>query len=48
MRRLIVVLDSLPSLREVTASPELDLGAASSLAELAGVDAVRLAVNEEL
>jgi pyridoxine 5-phosphate synthase len=48
VRRLIVVLDSLPSLREVTASPELDLGAASSLAELAGVDAVRLAVNEEL
>jgi len=48
VRRLIVALDGLPSLREATSSPEVDLGAASSLAELAGVDAVRLAVNEEL
>ena len=48
MRRLIVALDSLPSLREATTSPEVDLGAASSFAELAGVDAVRLGVNEDL
>jgi len=48
VRRLIVALDGLASLREATTSPEVDLGAASSLAELAGVDAVRLAVNEEL
>jgi len=48
VRRLIVALDGLPSLREATTSPDVDLGAATSLAELAGVDAVRLAVNEEL
>jgi pyridoxine 5-phosphate synthase len=48
VRRLIVDLDGLPSLREATTSPEVDLAAAASLAELAGVDAIRLSVNEEL
>lgn len=48
MRRLILSLDGLPSLREATASTEVDLSAAATLAELAGVDAVRLAVNEDL
>lgn len=48
MRRLVVSLDGLPSLREATASSDIDLAAAAMLAELAGVDAVRLAVNEDL
>lgn len=48
MRRLTLVLDALPSLREAVAAPELDLAAAATLAELAGVDAIRLGVNEGL
>jgi pyridoxine 5-phosphate synthase len=48
VRRLTVSLDGLSSLRDVTASREIDLAAAATLAELAGVDALRLAVNEEL
>jgi pyridoxine 5-phosphate synthase len=48
VRRLSVSLDGLPSLREATASPDVDLAAAATLADLAGVDAVRLAVNEDL
>jgi pyridoxine 5-phosphate synthase len=48
VRRLTIALDGLPSLREVTASGEVDLSAAATLAELAGVDAIRLGVNEEL
>jgi pyridoxine 5-phosphate synthase len=47
-RRLIVALDGLPSLRDATASPDVDLAAAATLAELAGVDAVRLGANEDL
>ncbi len=46
MRRLTVALDSLPSLREATHS-DVDLSAAATLAELAGVDAVRLGVSED-
>lgn len=45
MRSLILELDALPSLREATAASEVDLAAAATLAELAGVDAVRLGVN---
>ena len=48
MRRVILSLDGLPSLREATAASDIDLGAAATLAELAGVDAVRLGVNEDL
>jgi len=48
VRRLTLSLHGLPTLREATASPELDLAAAVTLAELAGADAVRLGVNEEL
>ena len=47
-RRLVVALDGLPCLREAAASPEVDLAAAATLAELAGVDAVRLGANEDL
>ncbi len=47
-RRLIVALDGLPSLRDATASADVDLAAAATLAELAGVDAVRLGTNEDL
>jgi pyridoxine 5-phosphate synthase len=48
VRSLTVALDGLPGLRETTASREVNLGAAVTLAELAGVDAVRLGVSEEL
>jgi pyridoxine 5-phosphate synthase len=48
VRQLSVALDGLSGLREVTASTEVDLVAATTLAELAGVDAVRLTVNEDL
>ena len=48
MRCLTLALDALPSLRDATASSDVDLAAAATLAELAGVDAVRLGVNEDL
>jgi pyridoxine 5-phosphate synthase len=47
-RRLTVALDGLPCLRDATDSAEVDLAAAATLAELAGVDAVRLGVLEDL
>jgi pyridoxine 5-phosphate synthase len=47
MRTLSLCLDALPSLREISGT-QLDLSAATSLAELAGVDALRLGINEEL
>jgi pyridoxine 5-phosphate synthase len=47
VRRLVLALDSLPSLREANASP-VDVAAAATLGELAAVDGVRLGVNEEL
>lgn len=47
MRRLTLSLDALPALRESTAA-EVDLSAASALAELAGVEALRVGVNESL
>jgi pyridoxine 5-phosphate synthase len=46
MRRLTLALDALPSLREATDS-DVDLSAAATLAELAGVDAVRLGISED-
>jgi pyridoxine 5-phosphate synthase len=48
LRRLTLALDSLPRLREATGSSELDIAAAAMLAELAGADAIRLGVGEEL
>ncbi len=48
MRSLILELDALPSLRDAMAATDVDLPAASALAELAGVDAVRLGVNPDL
>ena len=48
MRRLTLALDGLPALRDATRSREIDLAAAITLAELAGVDAIRLSVTEEL
>ena len=48
MRQLVLALDALPSLRDAIAAEDVDLAAAALLAELAGVDAIRLSVNEEL
>jgi len=41
-------LDALVGLREVTHSGDIDVAAAVTLAELAGVDAVRLGIHDEL
>lgn len=48
MRGLTLELDALPSLREATEAAEIDLAAAATLAELAGVDAVRLGLCPDL
>jgi pyridoxine 5-phosphate synthase len=48
MRGLILELDALPSLRDAMAAHDVDLAAAATLAELAGVDAVRLGVSPDL
>jgi pyridoxine 5-phosphate synthase len=48
MRSLILELDALPSLRDAMGAADVDLPAAAALAELAGVDAVRLGVNPDL
>jgi pyridoxine 5-phosphate synthase len=48
VRRLILACDSLLSLREATHSSDVDLAAAATLAELAGVDVVRLGIDEKL
>jgi pyridoxine 5-phosphate synthase len=48
MRSLILELDALPILREAMSASEVDLPAAATLAELAGVDAVRLGVTPDL
>ncbi len=48
MRSLTLALDALPGLRDATLSNDVDLAAAATLAELAGVDAIRLGVNEDL
>ncbi|MGB0619880.1 MAG: hypothetical protein ACPGVZ_10480 [Myxococcota bacterium] len=41
-------LDSWPVLRDFAASDRSDLGAAASVAELAGGDALRISINEDL
>lgn len=48
MRKLVLELDLLVGLRHASASREMDLGAAVTLAWLAGSGAVRLTVNEDL
>jgi len=48
MRRLSVSLDAVPALREATASTDLDAAASATLAELSGVDAIRLGINDDL
>jgi pyridoxine 5-phosphate synthase len=48
MRSLTLELDALPSLRDAMSANDVDLPAAATLAELAGVDAVRLGVNPDL
>jgi pyridoxine 5-phosphate synthase len=48
LRRLTLSLDCLPRLREATGSPDVDVAAAATLAELAGADAIRIGVGEEL
>ncbi|MBW2715313.1 MAG: pyridoxine 5'-phosphate synthase, partial [Deltaproteobacteria bacterium] len=45
---MIFALDALVDLREATHSGDIDLAAAVTLAELAGVDAVRLGINDDL
>jgi pyridoxine 5-phosphate synthase len=47
MRSLSLCLDALPALREISGT-HLDVSAAASLAELAGVDALRLGIAEDL
>jgi pyridoxine 5-phosphate synthase len=44
----VLSLDSWPALREFAGDGRSELTAAASLAELAGVDALRLSINEEL
>ena len=46
--RIVLSLDSWPVLRDFAASDRSELGAATSLAELAGVDALRVSINEDL
>ena len=45
MRKLSLCLDALPALREVAGLGHLDLGVASSLAELANVDRLRIGIG---
>ncbi len=48
MRRLVLALDALMGLREAAHCGDIDVAAAVTLAELAGVDGVRLGIDEEL
>ncbi len=48
IRRLVLALDSLLAFREATHSADAGVTAAATLAELAGVDAVRLGIDAEL
>ena len=46
--RIVVSLDSWPALRDFAGDDQSELGKAASLAELAGVDSLRLGIQEEL
>lgn len=48
IRRLVLALDALMGFREATHSGDIGVAAAVTLAELAGVDAVRLGIDDEL
>ncbi|MGH0036476.1 MAG: pyridoxine 5'-phosphate synthase [Myxococcota bacterium] len=48
MRRLTLALDALPALRDATRAPGAGLAAAATVAELAGVHALRLGISDEL
>jgi pyridoxine 5-phosphate synthase len=48
IRRLVLALDALMGLREAAHCGDIDVAAAVTLAELAGVDAVRLGIDDEL
>jgi len=48
VRGLVLSLDALAALREASDADQPDLAAAATLAELAGVDAVRLGLSEEM
>lgn len=48
MAQLTLALDALPILREAAGAPTSQLGAAATLADLAGVGALRLGISEEL
>jgi len=48
MRRLTLALDALPALRDATGSPGSGLTAAATVAELAGVEALRIGIGEDL
>jgi len=48
VRRLSLGLDALASLREASGASEIDLPSACTLAELAGADAIRVGVTDEL
>ncbi len=45
---IVLSLDSWPALRDFAADDRAELGAAASLAEIAGVDSLRLSINEDL
>ena len=46
--KIVASLDSWPALREFAGDDRTELSLAASVAELAGVDAVRLGIQEEL
>ena len=46
--RIVLSLDSWSSLRDFAGDDRSDLGAAASLAEIAGVESLRLSINEDL
>jgi pyridoxine 5'-phosphate synthase PdxJ len=46
--QIVLSLDSWPALRDFAADDRAELGAAASLAEIAGVDSLRLSINEDL
>jgi pyridoxine 5-phosphate synthase len=48
MRRLSISLGALPGLRDATATSDLDVAAAATLAELSGIDSIRLGINDDL
>ena len=48
MTSFSLALDAVPTLRDAAAAPDCDLETAASLAQLAGVDALRLGISEEL